>query len=313
MKTKDALILVAAVLALCVPCISHADSAVGHVAVVVGKPVILSAGQPEGRMAAINDPVMIGDRIVTGTGSRIKVFFNNETVLNLGENTEVLIEKHVFEAAGGPAHSLYRLIKGKMRMLVNSVFGTKAVVESPTAVAGVIGTYFIMAYDTSQDSSTVLTLEGRLEASGASGKKIPVGQKMITMIGRDKDPTEPRKATDKEILDLLSATDVPAKPGTDMNNLSRKNLADDPIALSKSMDREQGSKIGESMTKQLREGGPDIEPMAPGLAPPDGMDQDLEEPIEPGAENADVDVIIEFPDADSDSTDEQDDENDGDK
>jgi hypothetical protein len=87
-----------------------------------------------------------GDWLRTGLGSKAKVILNDDTVLSLGEETEVAVETLVAGstvASGGEPTTL-RMLRGKMRTRVGRGFGddTKLEVHTPTAVVGVKGTDF---------------------------------------------------------------------------------------------------------------------------------------------------------------------------
>jgi hypothetical protein len=87
-----------------------------------------------------------GDWLRTGLGSKAKVVLNDDTVLSLGEETEVAVETLVagstVASAGEP--TTLRMLRGKMRTRVGRSFGdeTKLEVHTPTAVVGVKGTDF---------------------------------------------------------------------------------------------------------------------------------------------------------------------------
>ena len=285
MKARSALFLAALALALLTPAWALGQVA-GHINVVVGNPVVIPAGQKTGHPAVLNDPVSVGDRVVTGPGARVKLMFANETVLNLGENTEVVIDQQLSKDKGGGAESVYHLIQGKLRVLVNKVFGMKTKVESPTAVAGVMGTYFVVAYDPATDRTTTLTLEGQVGMSCLADRRdpyaiTPLTDRMITTVDRGAGPIEPRQATNDEIRSFMTDTDVPPKPEIDLSSLSRKSLSGDPVAMSKSMGAgEESAAFGGGFGDKGggNEGGVDRDPLAP----------------EPPA-TANISVIITFP------------------
>jgi hypothetical protein len=81
----------------------------------------------------------LGDALRTGAGGRIKMSFDDRSVLILAENSKLDITRHVYDPAAKSRDSLYKLYEGKVRAIVGELFGAASEfrVESPTGVAGV--------------------------------------------------------------------------------------------------------------------------------------------------------------------------------
>jgi hypothetical protein len=118
---------------------------VGYLAGVEGT-VEVGPGGGSWKAGATDLELQAGDWLRTGMGSKAKVVLNDDTVLSLGEDTEVAVETLV---AGSTVASVgepttLRMLRGKMRTRVGKGFGadTKLEVHTPTAVVGVKGTDF---------------------------------------------------------------------------------------------------------------------------------------------------------------------------
>jgi hypothetical protein len=117
---------------------------VGFVAALEGDVEILPTGKTSWAAAAIDRDVEVGDTLRTGPGAAAKVLLIDETILTLGEETELVIDSYIVGANATQDPSVLRLLKGKARVLVGEAFGgpTRVEMHTPTAVIGVKGTEF---------------------------------------------------------------------------------------------------------------------------------------------------------------------------
>ena len=123
---------------------SAAAEPVGFVAAFAGSVEIRSGLATSWEAAAVDRDVSIGDVIRTGPSSAIKILLADETILSLGEDTELAIDTFVVGAAATQEPSVLRLLRGKARVLVGEAFGgpTRLETHTPTAVIGVKGTEY---------------------------------------------------------------------------------------------------------------------------------------------------------------------------
>ncbi|MFN2375235.1 MAG: FecR domain-containing protein [Candidatus Binatia bacterium] len=167
--------------------------------------------------AIVGSPVQSGDTIRTGNPGRARILFADDSVLNLGDDTTLVIDETVFDASKGAASTLIRLLGGKVRALVSDYYsggqGTYRI-ETATAVSGVRGTEFVMSHDASTAFSEVLGLGGTVEVHGTIDRKnrgVLVHANEITEIAKGKYPTTPRQITtdDERYQRLMAGLDLP--------------------------------------------------------------------------------------------------------
>jgi hypothetical protein len=155
-------IAIGAPLALVLATASMAE--VGTVASVDGTAEIQHAGAWEA--ARIGGPVNVGDSLRTGRPGRMRVVFQDDTVLNVGDESFLVVDRQVFDPEVTGARSLMRLLRGKVRALVSEYYqepGAAYEIETDTAVAGVRGTEFVIAYDPTLLVTEVVGVSGRVE------------------------------------------------------------------------------------------------------------------------------------------------------
>lgn len=135
---------------------------VGSVAAVQGEAQIGRGGAFTA--AAVGAPVQLGDELRTGAG-QMRVVFRDDSVIDLAEKSSLTVDTQVFDPGGSRFNSLLRLLHGKARALVSKVYGTPGAsyeIQTPTAVAGVRGTAFLIEYDPARDATDVIGIDGRI-------------------------------------------------------------------------------------------------------------------------------------------------------
>ena len=93
------------------------------------------------------DPVMRGDKLVTGVYSNISVVMRDRTTLMLGSKSAVDLTKFDFDSTTQEGNLLIDLAKGTLRMvtgLIAKVNPAAVEVRTPTMSVGVRGTDFVV-------------------------------------------------------------------------------------------------------------------------------------------------------------------------
>lgn len=168
---------------------------VGTVAAVRGT---ASVGRGDVRTAAaVGMPVQLGDQLSTGADGQLRVLFRDDSVVDLSENSSLVVDQQVFDPAGGTFTSLLKLVGGKARSLVSEYYrnpGAAYQIETPTAVAGVRGTSFLVAYDPDADATEVIGIHGQIEVrslAARAAETVYVTEQETTTVSRGQAPTAP--------------------------------------------------------------------------------------------------------------------------
>ena len=77
-------------------------------------------------------PIFLEDEVETGRNSRAKLQFKDDSILNLGEKSRVVIKEYR-SGLGNGSKSIYRIIDGYLKVIVGK---SDLKVHSPTAVGG---------------------------------------------------------------------------------------------------------------------------------------------------------------------------------
>ncbi len=114
--------------------------------------------------ATVGAVVQLGDELRTGDGL-LRVVFRDDSIIDLAERSSLTVDTQVFDPGSSRFTSLLRLAAGKARAMVSDVYGKPGAsyeVQTPTAVAGVRGTTFLIEYDAKRDTTDVIGIDGRI-------------------------------------------------------------------------------------------------------------------------------------------------------
>jgi len=152
--------------------------------------------------AAIGAPIEQGDQLRTGKPGRLKVVFQDDSVLSVSEQSLVVVNEQVFDPANSKARSYFDLIHGKLNSIVSDYYGRPGSdykVKTATAVAGVRGTEFSVSYDPDDEITEVLGFNGKVEVHSLldpSGPGVIITANEATTVEKGKLPTTPRRYND---------------------------------------------------------------------------------------------------------------------
>jgi hypothetical protein len=159
--------------------------------------------------AATGTALEVGDAVRTGRPGRARIVFRDESVMNVGEDSEIVIDEQLFAPAEGTIDSVYRLLRGKVRTLVSEYYKEPTArfeVQTDTSVSGVRGTDFIVSYDPDRKVTEVVGITGEVAVQSVL---IPVGETVyihsqeITTVARGQYPAPARRLEDDEFRRYL--------------------------------------------------------------------------------------------------------------
>lgn len=190
MRTRDTLMLTAAMAVLLGAGIAQAAEKAGDVVAVRGKAAIeRKAGRTDAR---VRDALQENDSVMTGERSRLKMLFRDDSVLTLGANSRLNIRKYLYSPENKRAESIYELADGRLRSVAG---GPGFKVTTPTAFAAARGTVFTVSYNTETGTTEISVLEGAVEVrnlneSVPGTQVVQAGQK--TTVSGNTPPTSPQ-------------------------------------------------------------------------------------------------------------------------
>ncbi|NWF51732.1 MAG: FecR domain-containing protein, partial [Nitrospirae bacterium] len=187
------------------PIIAFAQTATGKFTFVQGRVDVLRQPATRAVPVKMGDAVFVGDIIRAKSASKAEITFTDGNVVKIAPNTRVEISEYMFEESKGKG--ILKLSRGKVQAIVQQKIAKKIAafgeanrfeIHTPTAIAGVRGTNFIVSFQ--RNSTSVLVLEGYVNTYNPKFPDIAVTLTAgyITTIPLNQPPQPARLATDAE-------------------------------------------------------------------------------------------------------------------
>ncbi len=208
---------------------AHAAGLEGVMMVVKGD---IKVTTPDGKTEAakVGKKVSSGDTITAGPDSRAKVVMADKNVINVSPDSKIVIEK--YENNGKDKNVELNVVYGKVRASVEQKYDgekNKFNIKTPSAVAGVRGTDFLMGYNTQTKVAQVITFSGSVAVGqpgpgGTIKNPVFVNAGQMTTAGPGKTPDAP-KSVPKEDLNKASNETTADTAGTTKSD-AKSNVAE---------------------------------------------------------------------------------------
>jgi hypothetical protein len=144
-------------------------------------------------------PVHIGDELRTGRPGRLRVVFQDDSVLAVGDEARMIVNEQVFDLEKGKSRSVFDLLRGKVTALVSDYYhqaGAVYEIKTVTAVAGVRGTEFSIAYYEQEEVTEVVGISGAVTVHSLvdpTGPGVLLRANETTTVAREELPATPRR------------------------------------------------------------------------------------------------------------------------
>jgi hypothetical protein len=175
---------------------------VGFVAAMDGLVEIQPSGDANWTPAALDSNISLGDSIGTERNSFAKVLLVDDTILFVGEETELVIDKLVVGEFATTERSVLQQIRGQVRARVGQAFGgtTRLEIHTPTAIVGVKGSTMEVRVRGPKGSreTVVRNVQGEMFVKGRdhSGNAIDLPRGLCSRIIEGRDPEPPMACPD---------------------------------------------------------------------------------------------------------------------
>jgi len=163
--------------------------------------------------AAIGSPIDRGDELHTFNPGKLRVVFQDDSVLAVSDDSRITVNEQVFNGEKGSAKSFMELLQGKVTAVVSDYYhraGNSYEIKTVTAVAGVRGTEFAMTFDPQASVTEVVGVSGHIEVHSAAdptGPGVLVTANEATTIEFGKLPTRPRRIEESMFRQRLEGID----------------------------------------------------------------------------------------------------------
>jgi FecR protein len=211
------------VLALTAP--ARGQTAVATFASVTGNVEVQRGARGEWQAALIGNPLFLGESVRTTPDGAATLVFSDDSVVDLGAATLLTVDRYP-GTAKNQRNALFKLTQGAIEAIVSgySEDGARFEVETPSAVARVQGTRFIIRFDPATKATDVAGIEGvvsLLGRTGLIGSGVAVSADESSRVESGKFPTEAKPldaATRKQLFAGLSTIGTGERDGLDTDN-----------------------------------------------------------------------------------------------
>lgn len=264
---------------------AQAEKMYGVFMVVKGK-VQIQNGAGKNTDAKVGTKIYEGESVVTVVDARAKIVMADRNVLNVSPETTLKIAK--YENGKDSKNVELDLSKGKVRTNVEQTYDgekSKFEIKTPTAVAGVRGTQFMMGFDgkntsvvTFKGSVTLATLGPNRQPAGAP---VTVNKGETSTVSSGKAPTAPKALPKEEMKKFEGESTVTVSGGSSSTGASEQKsrgpASDSSSGSDGSKDRTSSvdAKSGTLSTSELK---PDVVVTPP---PPLSPRESIFEPPKP--------------------------------
>lgn len=201
---------------------ANAQAVHGVLRVVKGEVQIKSAKSGATARARIGEKVFPKDVVITGKDARAKIVMVDNNEINVSPESQIEIQHYEYDPAAGKKDVLLNVIYGKVRSKVEQKYDgktSKFQIKTPSAVAGVRGTDFLTSYNKQNDSSQIVTFEGKVEfgipgPNGAITGAVMVAPGQIASMSAGAPPSIPAAMPKEEFAKMEGETkaDGPGAP-----------------------------------------------------------------------------------------------------
>lgn len=190
--------------------------------------------------AKVNAKVFPGSTIETGPGSRAKIQMSDRSLVHVSPDSKLKIS--TFTKEGATQKVELGLNQGKIRNEVKGSYGkeNKFEVKTPTAVAGVRGTTFVVAHSLATNTTEVTTLQGVVEMTSlkngaASGEPVLIKKDQKSSTSANTPVEAPKAITPEEkktietetvVADDSGSSKAPVSTGGNANKKNDKKDSD---------------------------------------------------------------------------------------
>lgn len=204
------------------PQFALASASYGLFMVVKGDIKVIDA-QNKATAVRVGSKILPGETVTSGPDSRAKIVMSDRNVINISPGTTLKIEKYENNPKTGEKNVLINLQEGKARTNVEQKYDgekSKFQIRTPTAVAGVRGTQFLVSFDPGSQLTQVVTLRGAVSFASldapAGAQAVMVRKGESTSMAPGAEAPEPPKVLPKEEIRRLdqetTASAAPPKP-----------------------------------------------------------------------------------------------------
>jgi hypothetical protein len=120
---------------------------IGSITAIEGEVWLAHRGDKASYPAMLGDPIYLKDHIQTEKDSRVQILLQDESLLNLAENTAIQITEHIYSPEENRRLVVIQVLMGRVRGIVGRYFtdpGSRYIISTPTDTIEVEHGHFVV-------------------------------------------------------------------------------------------------------------------------------------------------------------------------
>ncbi|MGK0289428.1 MAG: hypothetical protein ACI86H_000872 [bacterium] len=164
---------------------------------------VFANGVTQSRNLFLGSRIRVGDFIITGKNSRMKMKLSDNTIITLGENSRFQITKYYYRPRKKQGNAFFNMVTGVFRVVtgkIGKLRGRPFKVKTPMAIIGIKGTDFWggfwknKKFDVALLKGKGVTIQNRF--GNATITRVGYG---VTLANKNSSPTKPKKWKSKKV------------------------------------------------------------------------------------------------------------------
>lgn len=148
------------------------------------------------RPASLRQNVFPHDVIKTGPNSTAKILFDDNTILNVTEDSQIEITEYVYDPASKQRRTVFNMLQGRVKALVAGFYAStnsRFEIRTPTAVAAARGTEYVVwtFVQNGQVFTGIAVTTGSVTVTNAAGVSVTVSAGQYTTTSASTPPSTP--------------------------------------------------------------------------------------------------------------------------
>ncbi|MGB8030583.1 MAG: FecR family protein [Terracidiphilus sp.] len=153
-----------------------APQLIGHVLAVKGSVTVIHPGSLTGQPLNANDPIEMGDQILTGADGDVNILFNDNTEFTQAPTTTLTVDDWVYNPNGSGNKAHYSILQGAFQYISGLLTKQKDAdvnIDTPYGSIGIRGTEFIVKSDGTPNHLEIDLISGAIALTPKGGATGP--------------------------------------------------------------------------------------------------------------------------------------------
>jgi hypothetical protein len=192
--------LLALGLALAPPVFAQNNSRYIGFVIAVQAPVTVESSDATPRKVGLRQEIHPHDVIVTGPKAATKILFDDNTLLNVCENTRMEVVEYIYDPKTAKRSTIFRILQGKVMAMIAEFYAatdSRFEIHTPTAVASARGTEYVVwtFLQKGENFTGVAVKSGSVTVTHQSGHSVIVPAGQHTTMSSRSAPSAPSAPT----------------------------------------------------------------------------------------------------------------------